>query len=454
MESKIHNFLKPIFKPTVKCEAVSDDLYLPENLISSDQQKLNLGFMAYHVTKPPINLDFQLMCSINLMCIKIWPQVHSLKSIGFEIFVSDRASNTNAFIKIANSFDLKENGLLFIRSDCDPNEEKLINDNENFKICQFFRTSLYRTIKSVKTVRICIRQTARCVPVIKRIEIWGQVAVNETDACRKLIQELIDSSNLHAPIKLCDSNNDSITKTTNDDYNKIPEQFLDSITFEIMALPMVLPSGKTIDNTTLMRYNGQEEKWGRSASDPYTGVPFTEKRKPVLNTLLKSQIDKFLLENANQLEFCATPRTVGSVTNRNCSERNDIQTYCPLNTQQTSTVLLSRSIEQSTTTTSTSKPLQLASNIVSKSTSLDAAIQNVLRTVPRFSQKRRLNEIEDKCLQCTKIANKTVHILYKIRLCSHLVCRNCLIDNNLKICKCGVEFKNVDLIKYHQRCLL
>lgn len=77
----------------------------------------------------------------------------------------------------------------------------------------------------------------------------------------------------------------------------IPDEFLDPITQEVMVLPMLLPSGMSVDNSTLEEHQKREATWGRSPNDPFTGVPFTSMSRPVPNPQLKSRIDHFLLRN-------------------------------------------------------------------------------------------------------------------------------------------------------------
>lgn len=76
----------------------------------------------------------------------------------------------------------------------------------------------------------------------------------------------------------------------------IPEEFFDPITQEVMTLPMLLPSGVSVDNTTLEEYQKREAGWGRLPNDPFTGVPFTATSQPLPNPQLKSRIDHFLLQ--------------------------------------------------------------------------------------------------------------------------------------------------------------
>ncbi|CAG5924185.1 unnamed protein product [Menidia menidia] len=76
----------------------------------------------------------------------------------------------------------------------------------------------------------------------------------------------------------------------------IPEEFLDPITQEVMMLPMLLPSGVSVDNSTLEEHQKREATWGRPPNDPFTGVPFSSASQPLPNPLLKGRIDHFLLQ--------------------------------------------------------------------------------------------------------------------------------------------------------------
>lgn len=63
-----------------------------------------------------------------------------------------------------------------------------------------------------------------------------------------------------------------------------------------MTLPMLLPSGVSVDSTTLEEYQKREATWGRAPNDPFTGVPFTSTSQPLPNPQLKSRIDHFVLQ--------------------------------------------------------------------------------------------------------------------------------------------------------------
>ena len=100
-----------------------------------------------------------------------------------------------------------------------------------------------------------------------------------------------------------------------DDF-EIPEEFLDGLTCEIMAMPVRLPSGNVVDECTLERFAKQEAAWGRSASDPFTAQPISASHRPVYDTALKARIDSFLLKESHRPCLQNIPRTTGPIQTR------------------------------------------------------------------------------------------------------------------------------------------
>lgn len=454
MPSQVLNFLNPIFTPTVKCNAVADDLYLPENLLSADRQKFDLGFMAYRVTKPPIDLDFQLICGIELSYIRIWPKIDSLKSTGFEVLVSSQRGSNAQYIKIANCFNLAENGVVFMQINSEMTEEECTNV-DNFKMVCCFRAA--RTIRTVRSVRISIRQTNRCVPVMKRIEIWGRIASSESEKTKQNVLALQQQLNQSPKLPKEEQIDEKSSECADDIDQQIPEQFLDAITYEIMSLPMVLPSGKTIDNSTLVKHNSQEEKWGRPPTDPFTGLMLTDSRRAILNTLLKSQIDKFLLENDHLAEIRGTARTVATVASsskrRHSLDSGGEYSGGPLRKLYRSETIGSEAVNEPKNSIATATT-SMTTTATTATKSLDDALRLALRSATRFSsQTSATKQIEEKCCLCSASHGNSA-ILYQIKLCSHLICRNCLVEKAASVCMCGTKFQNIDITKYYRKYLL
>ncbi|XP_031627313.1 RING finger protein 37 [Contarinia nasturtii] len=413
------NFLDPSFGITkINCSCAVDDFYSVENLVSSDAQKLSRGFMAYSVVKPPVELEIHLSHTIQLYSIKIWPQINSLKSIGFEIYVGGDVNDK--YNKIASHFNLEENGIQFVNS-----MDNIDHTDANFIMVPFYSSARYK-LRKVQNIKLVIKQTAKCVPVIKRMEVWGTISqfaskeqrVNFHQMMERKNQQNENAKSVETPSNIASNSVPCLNPTID-----VPEEFLDTLTYEIMALPMVLPSGKVIDYSTLQKHTQQEEKWGRVASDPFTFQPFTETRKPVLNTHLKSQIDSFLLKNNT------APRTVGNCTKRKLQDNGECSNWAKK----------TFGLPAPSTATQTN------------SQTLDEAIRNTLN-VGKYTTYKDNESNDNKCFQCLKVANNT--ILYEIRICSHFICRNCLVNNLCSICSCGKEFSNLDVTRHHQKMTL
>ena len=77
----------------------------------------------------------------------------------------------------------------------------------------------------------------------------------------------------------------------------IPAQLLDEITFEVMALPMLLPSGHSVDQSTLEKLARADSACGRPPTDPFTGnlTIMTNLDKATLVFLIESRAALVLL---------------------------------------------------------------------------------------------------------------------------------------------------------------
>ncbi|XP_050724390.1 UDP-glucuronosyltransferase 2A3-like isoform X3 [Eriocheir sinensis] len=203
------------------------------------------------------------------------------------------------------------------------------NANGNVKDPRVFRGSLRhsnrKALKCVKSVIIRIQSTAeRGPPVLRSLEVWGQPGISTKKLRRR---ELLREWSAFKPLaqsepvvpRLYNSypeekkiQKPGLEALRNNDLLEVPEDFLDPLTCDVMTVPLLLPSGNSIDAHTLERFIASEGTWGRPASDPFTGVPFRGDKQPVPNVPLKARIDRFLLANGEHPEVEKCGRTVGS----------------------------------------------------------------------------------------------------------------------------------------------
>ncbi|XP_068560227.1 RING finger protein 37 [Cebidichthys violaceus] len=136
---------------------------------------------------------------------------------------------------------------------------------------------------------------------LKALAVWGQPARCCPAEEVQRIKRVHDASERRLPRPLffapsVSRMNPPLQTATSPSDHSVPEEFLDQITQEVMLLPMLLPSGVSVDSSTLEEHQKREATWGRPPNDPFTGVPFTSTSQPLPNPLLKSRIDHFTLQ--------------------------------------------------------------------------------------------------------------------------------------------------------------
>lgn len=405
--SSLINFFHPALRPSISCSTLAAEDYPVDNLISSDFYKSNRGFIVY-LSKPPVSIDITLMCPIQLTSIKIWPEIGSLKSTGFDILTKVNGRTE----KIACCDDLNENSVVFCRlKDCSEMPATHI------KRCFFFRNLKDFTTVDQFTVRIWKTRNSSA-PAIKKIEVWGTVA--RRSPLTEQVLNLWKTRNGEPNNKLIaavQSNEPETGETLNEIH--IPDELLDAITHHIMTVPMTLPSGKTVDQSTLEKFNKTEATWGREPSDPFTGLTFTDNRKPIFNPALKSSVDLLLNKYPNACEFSDIPRTIGTV-----SGMGNKRTAAP--------------------TTSSDDRSKRVKYFDSSLNGIDVSEST------KYLFRAAANETtETSCYKC-----QSMDELYRIKICDKdFICRSCLrkIDFNKCSgeCGCSRSFSQSDVEKYY-----
>ena len=191
-------------------------------------------------------------------------------------------------------------------------------------------------LNNVSHIAIRITQTfGSCIAAIKKVQVWGQPSAS----CPKHLLQIIKTI-IQKPDRTCHYNTEELTDMsvptmqTSDQPDRssgsamndadIPDEFLDPLTLELMSLPMLLPSGHSVDQLTLDRHAAAENSWGRPPCDPFTGVAFTQQSKPLLNTHLKARIDRYILHNPHCRHVIGAGRTLGR---RSDAQNRDIIGY-------------------------------------------------------------------------------------------------------------------------------
>ena len=485
------NFCSSSLKPNVATDTISSDGYEVTNLISNDPSKKKMGFMAYHTIKPPVSTTFNLFCDVNISHLILWAQVGCQKSTGFEILakrskISIKGNNQHRRIALG---DVEENsiGIIFYRKICSPSYLKSTEHLRGFTRRTLFEDEYL--VNNIASLQIKIIKTNGCVPALARVEVWGYPSKSYSQKrCEKIYKMWKSEPKKSLPSlyralpenqSKFSENQENIVSLKNSDF-VIPDEFLDSITCSLMVLPMILPCGKVVDQSTLEKHKESEANWGRGPSDPFTGRLFTEKCQPVLATALKARIDKFLVDHSENEELWTVPRTVGKKTqsSNDCS-RSSVNDSCASTSNEQKNFVnynLSASCSYNLpkrkmdTKEDTVKRKKLISTKEKSNTSkgnvdnhltlededdisLISALRSTLAGLPRYtnfndSSDDSSNDFEEICCKC-----KSDKMLFKLP-CSHLICRNCLVfkrQSDQLLCDlCKKSFLTSDPLRYHK----
>lgn len=480
---------------SVICNKPSCEGYDVKNLISNKFVDKSKGFLAERFITPPVIITFQFKSSVNIQYIVVNCKVGAQKTSGIEILCQPKIDSE--YVSLGSGvLDDNKYGLVFHRYD------KTVNDKfgEQY-LLRTFKPRSYLSLSSVRKLQIKIfRTSGTSVPAISKVEFWGiphnveQLSKQENKICKAEKSNHVDLRNELNPsadlsISSRKSNNLSATLKCQQ-FVSIPEDFVDPITYDVMTLPVIMPSGKIIDNSTLESYEKAERLWGRGPNDPFTGVPFTDSNKPVAATDLKARIDQYLSVNSNCTELYNLPRTVGRVYSNLSSrslckagvsklikhsssksgddigstpttvtfEENIIKSKRrKLDSNAAETVTKREINSQSVTSVKLSKNNTcVTSKFANKSCSfqdrmdqsLELALRSTLSQLPNLTaDKPKIGETLISCNVC-----KSVNNLFSIP-CNHLICRNCLVNESHKsqmsCLSCNTTYRRNDLNKIH-----
>ncbi|XP_065882940.1 RING finger protein 37-like [Dysidea avara] len=329
------NFAREDLGTTITSSCVYDDNYPPSNLIATDRSLRSRGYRVEHFIRPPIQLQLDFAVPIRLQSICIQLGQLSEYSTSVNLFLP----RTTVPMKICSDIVLKGNSVIrLINRDLSDELIKpqtalgsfLHSEKEEGKL------SNPHTLLGVTSLILkIVHSSSYQPPAVKNLEVWGlfdhqrrynkekiqkYYAVVKTWQKIERSEEYFVSSMYISGAKPTHSSQQlghhsstldtsqhikSLTTEANDRgqsfSDRIPDKYLDEITYEIMLVPMLLPSGHYVDQSTIDKFTSTENAWGRPGADPFTGVPFSSAAKPKFCANLKTQIDKFVTQNRHEL---------------------------------------------------------------------------------------------------------------------------------------------------------
>ncbi|XP_066277683.1 RING finger protein 37-like [Branchiostoma lanceolatum] len=444
----------PALHPRIHCDKVSADAYDVTNLVSADLRVRARGFRAEYFIKPPVHVILSFPFHIHIHRIDIDPCVGSNVSLGLQILTHSAASienwlvdnkpgstsasfnstiNPEIFHLVGRAF-LEERQFLCFKNNRYSSRHPFVGKDflpgtleGNVYETNLWQKSLASLSKVSHLMVRIVRTQSASIPVLRSIRVYGQPSA----ACHKDVISLVYRISQHLkppPVEDAPSSVQSppckeeevqdaarnMLQDPSEETPRIPLEYLDEITLELMALPMMLPSGHSVDQLTLDKHSQSEEVWGRPPSDPFTGVPYTRHSYPIPNTALKVRIDKFLLQEGKHLSNVS--RTVGrrtrlvaqnsTIANQNMSHSetsHTLQTPSTSNTVHSTARQVSKRCIKSSDSASMSNHAPKVSEVNASQCTQDSSSENLTKRCSDV----HLCDLSESCRKRPKITDET-----------------------------------------------
>lgn len=331
---------------------------------------------------------------------------------------------------------------------------------------QDLSSRMTNSLSAVWSLRLRILKTSgSSIPALGGLAVWGYVAyccpaplarsvlfkwhnMNQPQTCpTSPIPNVIDvrkSGPSTGAIQLARA-------VAEDDF-EIPEEFLDGLTCDIMAMPVRLPSGNVIDERTLERFAKQEAAWGRPPSDPFTAQPISASHRPVYDTALKARIDSFLLKESHRPCLKNVPRTTGPIQTRSSDTLLQLGDVAAV--KQPSTSIPPPPAAAPPPPPSVVDPSRRwLSNVASSLQHLAGSHISVRPKVPAVSSTSAAGVKSNTSPSCSCGFLPDGRPLYTLP-CAHLICRPCLLElkagETLTCRQCRLPFALHEPVLHHK----
>jgi len=321
------------FTPLILSSSVCIDGYEAENALNGQ------GFMAERFVKPPVDLFIDFGFSFSVHQMDFLPCVGGQKSSGIEIYSATYLSGPQQqpqrpsclqdfqnipFRRLSRVIDNQKLKLSFcnLRRNGGTLNEGQWPDQD---LCELRNAASCATdVVDCLRIRI-IRTHSGTLPCLKNLVIIGEPNWRylnpdlRADLKQAMRADFIRRQPVTEPSIAPPTQQKTTGLTILQEASRVskeaagaqvPDEFLDALTWQVMAVPVLLPSGHNLDLSTLEKYEQEEAKWGRPPNDPFTNVPFDKAIKAVPNIGLKSRIDQFL--SRQKVVEAFVPRVLGS----------------------------------------------------------------------------------------------------------------------------------------------
>ena len=459
-------------KTKVSTSTICVDGYGVENLIDSKRETSFFNpkyFMAEYFVKCPVKVLLEFPFLINISCIVMNPHTstHHTKVVEVHAMYQRPLKNNNEILPCSYGLDLSD----FSQSSHYDMAGKYNERNFDSAPCQIIFVNTRHpiqyqpqniqgqtiTLKPLASLSCCshllLNITWATIPVIRSLQVWATVSQRNPLFLKNHINMLLNFNNnkrnqssSSVPSVKKSSDLKKPTMPTVPSSKQIPEEFVDTITLSLMTIPLLLPSGNNIDQTTFDKFVANEQINGRLPSDPFTGIVFSESTKPLPNTALKLRIDEYLLKN--QVNDQPRIYLLGG------SEKNVLNKEKKTNKRKLSEEKPSTTVAVSEVTSNKQKTKKENPNHqIELEDSLNCALSETMSSLMPscFTNPKK----KSLALQCSKCSLGDKLQLYVLP-CDHFLCQPCLncpttskIDGNERCCgNCLKPFKRIEVKKY------
>lgn len=502
--SALINFADTEIGTIITSSALTVDGHEVCNLINTTRNfHQRKGFIAEYYIKCPVEIIVTFPCLVDISCVILNPKLSAHRSRCVEIYSTFQRPVENEL----KTDDSKDNQLDMYTYPLDltdktirekyPRLFNLVGKYNETKCDELYGNLVFQNTSHRDTVTIqqndakmnlfpnstihccshlLIKITWATLPVISELQIFGTISVRNpkllVQHIQNTVQHILKINNQISNFKtnetlnsFCNTQqNTKIEKNENDNKNThavqpvtlstdilstdIPDEFIDPITFDLMTVPLLLPSGNSIDRSTLDRYICEEVKFGRLPSDPFTGITFQDMQQAVPNTSLKSRIDRFVLKNSSTLlidNFTSGTKnniaidTVENIKNYSLKRKmNESESdrkkskqsltrdnKVSVNNLRNSNGLSTNSAPMTTgsvTPTHSKQTCSNSSNMTSHENELKLSLDlSLFETLPCLPIRKTTVTL----VECNKCKDNDKENLYKIK-CLHVYCRLCL----------------------------
>lgn len=303
-----------------------------ENLLSLDRKEKSKGFQVETFVRPPVRFSLTFKIPVYVTHILVKPYSDGAnQTCKIQLAMNDSAMRKNS----CGSFVLPSNPLPVVLYNSQSSKgsnhfelpTKVVGSLVHAKLLgQKIVSQPFKVGSATSTLTMNILWWSGPKSIaIQCLEVWGTVGANVSYEKKRIFKELIqavssrdffDCTEPFLAQKMYNAvgGEPDLKETTsnpqlvsdNDDPT-IPCKFLDSLTYNLMTLPVLLPSGHYVDQSTVDKIYELDIMYGRPPSDPFTGIPYSS--PPSFCPQLKTEIDRYISDHES---LKGTERTVGS----------------------------------------------------------------------------------------------------------------------------------------------